>query len=68
MNKEMKISIMLNPVSDHPEEIEDLVIGIMEAATDRVFAIQQVTIDDKVYYDEKRGLCYSDGWEWEEML
>lgn len=68
MNKEMKISIMLNPVSDHPDEIEDLVIGIMEAATDRVFAIQQVTIDDKMYFDEKRGFCYPDGWEWEEML
>lgn len=68
MNKEMKISIMLNPTCDYPGEIDDLVMGIMEATVDRVFSIQKVTIDDKVYFDVERGFCYSQGWKWEEIL
>lgn len=68
MNKEMKISIMLNTTRDYPEEIQDLVMGIMEVAADRVFDIQQITIDGKVYFDEKRGLYYPHGWKWEEIF
>lgn len=45
MKKLMQVNIEIDTEYDSPNKVKDLIIGLMQEAGDRVFAIDSVTID-----------------------
>ena len=46
MVKKMQINIDINTECDSPNDVKELILGLMKEAGDRRFAIESVTIDD----------------------
>lgn len=45
MIKKMQINIDINTECDSPSNVKELILGLMEEAGDRTFAVDSVTID-----------------------
>lgn len=58
MEKHMQVNIGINTECDSPERIKSLILGLMEEAGDRFFAIESVIIDGKEIF--KAGIGFID--------